>query len=171
MARAGTEANGGVLQAAVGPVAVGREHGREPVGRRGLQRAVEVAAEIVAGEGFEQHFLDGVVLVLDAPEDLGVEVVFRKQGQQAGGGENLLAQEFLAGLPLGECLVSPGGEVGVRVGEVDVARVLRGDLGLRGEAGGEDGEKKAHGYTVVQVGCRLARMCHALDGSHPLERS
>ena len=107
----------GVLQPAVVPVAVRRDDRGEAAGRRGFQRAIEIAAEIVAGHGLEQHLLDGVRPVLDAAEDLRVQGVLRRHGQQAGGGENLLAQMRAPRLPFRQRLVGARGEVRIGIRE------------------------------------------------------
>ena len=115
-----------MLQPPVVPVAVRRDNRREAAGRRGFQRAIEIAAEIVAGHRLQQHLLDGVGLILDAAEDLRMQRSLRRHRQQAGGGENLLAQVRAARLPLGERLVGPGREVRVGIRNLGVAGVLAG---------------------------------------------
>ena len=94
-----------VLQPSVVPVAVRRDDRRETAGGRGLQRAIEIAAEIVAGQRLDQHLLDAVGAVLDPAEDLRMQVVLRQHRQQSGGGENLLAQMLAPRLPFGQRLV------------------------------------------------------------------
>ncbi len=62
-----------MLQAPVGPMAVRRDDGGKTFGRRRLQRTVQVAAQVVAGQRLDQDFFNGVVAVLDAPENLRMQ--------------------------------------------------------------------------------------------------
>src|ERR1039457_139776 len=117
-----------MLQPPVIPVAVRGDDAREAAGGRRLHRAIEVAAEIVARHGLQQYLLDGVGPVFDAPEDLRMQGVLRRHGQEAGGRENLFAQACAPRLPLRQRLVGARGEVGVGVRDFGVARVLQGDL-------------------------------------------
>ena len=118
-----------MLQPSVVPVAVRRGDRREAGGRRGFQRAIEIAAEIVAGQGLEQHLLDGVRFVLDAAEDLRMQVVLRRHGQQSGGGEDLFAQVGAPRLPFRKRLVGARGEVRIGVRDLGIARShVSGDL-------------------------------------------
>ena len=128
MQRAGHGREHRVLQPPVVPVPVRRDDRREAAGRRGFQRAIEIAAEIVAGHGFQQHLLDGVRFVLDAAEDLRMQGVLRRHGQESRGGEDLFAQVGAARLPFRQRLVGARGEVRVGVRDLGIARVVCGDL-------------------------------------------
>ena len=58
-------------------------------GRRGRERTIEIAGQIVARQCFDQNLLDDAVAILDTPEDLRMQIVLRKQREQSGGRENL----------------------------------------------------------------------------------
>src|SRR5215471_18952247 len=75
-----------VLQASVVPVAMRGNHRGESSRWGRLGWPVEIAAEIVAGQRFDQDLLYGVGAVLDAPEDLRMERVLRRHGEESGGG-------------------------------------------------------------------------------------
>ena len=59
-----------MLQPSVAPMAVGRKDGG--VLARLAQGPVKVAAQVVAGQGLDQHFFDGVAGALQPAEDLGL---------------------------------------------------------------------------------------------------
>ena len=58
----------------------------------GVEGAIKIAAEIVAWQGFEEHFFDGVAVALETAEDFGVGRAALGHGIQAGGRKDLFAQ-------------------------------------------------------------------------------
>jgi hypothetical protein len=66
-----------------------RQHGRQLPGFS--DRPVEIAAQIITRQRLKQNFFDGIILVLDAAENLRRQRASRRHRLQAGGEQNLPA--------------------------------------------------------------------------------
>ena len=121
------EAGDGVIfamgEAALLPVAVGSEDNGEGA-MQGSGREIEFRAEEVAGESFDQESPNAVAFEVAFARDLDGDAATRRQGIEAGGGENLPTEEIAAKLPGIERSGSAEIEAVVGVKEFGVARVL-----------------------------------------------
>jgi hypothetical protein len=92
---------GRVLETAVRPMAMRRHDARKWALLSA--RTIQVAAEIEARKGFEQHLLDRIAVALEFAEDLRVERPLLRHRQQSRTGQDLLSQKRRPLLPRVAC--------------------------------------------------------------------
>jgi hypothetical protein len=88
--------------------------------------AVEIAAEVKAGIGFEQNLFDGVAVALELSKNLRVERRLFRQRQQTGGEQDLVAKRFGSLEPRIPAADRGPVVVGVEVPDFGVAAVVGG---------------------------------------------
>ena len=110
-----------------------RHHRREGPGL--TPRPVQIAAQVEAGPGLEQHLLDRIPVAVEFAEDLRADRRLLRQRQQASARQDLLSQECGAFQPRLAAGEDRHREMRICIAEIGVARVLIRDLSRRERPG------------------------------------
>ena len=91
-------------------------------------RPVEIAAQIIARQRLDVGLFDGVIFMLDAPENHRMQRISFGQWDQSSGEQNLIAQFLFVRFPLRPGVVNRHGEMRVGIGKMRVPRILGRNL-------------------------------------------